>query len=137
MAKIDTLKKESAASWAVDSWRSKTIRQQPVYPDAQKVSAVEKNLAGLPPLVSFDEIRSLKHELSEAAMGRAFLLQGGDCAESFAEFNETNLQSFFRALIQMTIALMYGAGSPVVKVGRIAGQFAKPRSDATEKKGSE
>ncbi|MFM9890205.1 MAG: class II 3-deoxy-7-phosphoheptulonate synthase [Rickettsiales bacterium] len=135
MAKVETLKKEAA--WDVASWRTKTIRQQPNYPDAQKVAAVEKNLHGLPPLVSFDEIRSLKRELSEAAMGRAFLLQGGDCAESFAEFNETNLQNFFRALIQMTIALMYGAGSPVVKVGRIAGQFAKPRSDDTEKKGSE
>jgi 3-deoxy-7-phosphoheptulonate synthase len=122
------------ALWTPDSWRAKPIKQQPAYPDVAAVARVERTLSGVPPLVSFDEIRSLKKELSQAAMGKAFLLQGGDCAESFAEFNETNLRNFFRVLIQMTIALMYGAGSPVVKVGRIAGQFAKPRSEATEKK---
>ncbi len=119
-------------AWDVDSWRTKPIKQQPVYPDAVKLASVEKTLAGVPPLVSPEEIRALKKELSRAAMGEAFLLQGGDCAESFAEFNEVNLRRFFRVLIQMTIALMYGAGSPVVKVGRIAGQFAKPRSDGME-----
>lgn len=119
--------------WTPDSWRTRPIRQQPNYPDADAVTAAERKLAGLPPLVSFEEIRKLKRELSQAAHGNAFLLQGGDCAESFAEFNETNLRNFFRVLIQMTIALMYGAGSPVVKVGRIAGQFAKPRSDDMEK----
>lgn len=124
---------QEAPGWTLDSWRGKAIKQQPAYPDKVALAAVEKDLQTLPPLVSFDEIRSLKRELSQAAVGKAFLLQGGDCAESFAEFNETNLQSFFRVLIQMTIAVMYGAGSPVVKVGRIAGQFAKPRSDATEK----
>ncbi len=134
MAIIEKIKKPNTpALWTPESWRAKEIRQQPVYPDAGKVTSVEKSLSGLPPLVSFDEIRQLKKELSQAAMGKAFLLQGGDCAESFAEFNETNLQNFFRVLIQMTIALMYGAGSPVVKVGRIAGQFAKPRSDGMEK----
>ncbi len=121
------------ADWSPESWRAKPIKQQPAYPDAAAVSAAERSLQGLPPLVSFDEIRALKSELSQAAFGKAFLLQGGDCAESFAEFNETNLRHFFRVLIQMTIGLMYGAGSPVVKVGRIAGQFAKPRSDAMEK----
>ena len=138
MASIEKLKTTPApALWTPDSWRTKEIRQQPVYPDAAAVARVEKNLSSVPPLVSFDEIRQLKKELSQAAMGNAFLLQGGDCAESFAEFNETNLQNFFRVLIQMTIALMYGAGSPVVKVGRIAGQFAKPRSDDMEKKNGE
>jgi 3-deoxy-7-phosphoheptulonate synthase len=138
MASIEKLKTAPTPTlWTPDSWRSKVIKQQPAYPDASVVTRVENNLAGLPPLVSFDEIRSLKRELSQAAMGKAFLLQGGDCAESFAEFNETNLRNFFRVLIQMTIALMYGAGSPVVKVGRIAGQFAKPRSEATEKKNGE
>lgn len=122
----------SIQGWELQSWRGKNIRQQPVYPDAEAVGRVERTLSTVPPLVSFDEIRHLKRELSQAAMGKAFLLQGGDCAESFAEFNETNLRSFFRVLIQMTIALMYGAGSPVVKVGRIAGQFAKPRSDGME-----
>ncbi|MES2983652.1 MAG: 3-deoxy-7-phosphoheptulonate synthase class II [Pseudomonadota bacterium] len=135
MASLEKIEKKTAQPvWEVDSWRSKTIKQQPAYPDAAAVTAAEKSLSGLPPLVSFEEIRQLKRELSQAAMGNAFLLQGGDCAESFAEFNETNLRSFFRVLIQMTIALMYGAGSPVVKVGRIAGQFAKPRSDGTETK---
>jgi 3-deoxy-7-phosphoheptulonate synthase len=122
----------TAANWNVDSWRNFPIKQQPNYPDAAKLVGVERQLGKLPPLVSPEEIRKLKSELALAAQGKAFLLQGGDCAESFAEFNEENLQRFFRVLIQMTIALMYGAGSPVVKVGRIAGQFAKPRSDATE-----
>lgn len=132
MASVEQLK-PSPAVWSLDSWRKLPIKQQPAYPDSAAVTKVERELAGLPPLVSFDEIRSLKRELAQAAMGKAFLLQGGDCAESFAEFNETNLQNFFKVLIQMTIALMYGAGSPVVKVGRIAGQFAKPRSEAMEK----
>jgi len=119
-------------NWELESWRTKTIKQQPVYPDAGKLASVEATLKTVPPLVSPEEIRQLKKELAGAAMGKAFLLQGGDCAESFAEFNEQNLQRFFQVLIQMTIALMYGAGSPVVKVGRIAGQFAKPRSDGME-----
>jgi 3-deoxy-7-phosphoheptulonate synthase len=133
MAKVEKIKNTAKASdWKPDSWRARPIKQQPVYPDAKALTAAEKTLSGLPPLVSQDEIRALKSELAAAAEGKAFLLQGGDCAESFAEFNEQNLRRFFRVLIQMTIALMYGAGSPVVKVGRIAGQFAKPRSDGTE-----
>ncbi len=135
MASTEKVKKIPAIpAWEVESWRQKTIKQQPEYPDAGAVKAAETSLKGLPPLISPEEIRSLKRELAQASLGKAFLLQGGDCAESFAEFNETNLRSFFRVLIQMTIALMYGAGSPVVKVGRIAGQFAKPRSDGFEKK---
>jgi 3-deoxy-7-phosphoheptulonate synthase len=118
--------------WTPDSWRTRPIKQQPNYPDAAAVTRAEQKLTNLPPLVSFDEIRQLKKELARAAHGEAFLLQGGDCAESFAEFSEANLQRFFKVLIQMTIALMYGAGSPVVKVGRIAGQFAKPRSEDME-----
>ncbi len=121
-----------SSGWALESWRNKPIKQQPSYPDAAKVSTVEKTLGTVPPLVSPEEVRQLKKELARAAHGEAFLLQGGDCAESFAEFNELNLRRYFRVLIQMTIALMYGAGSPVVKVGRIAGQFAKPRSEAME-----
>jgi len=133
MSSSEKITANTPASWNVDSWRAKPIKQQPGYPDAAAVARAESDLSGLPPLVSPEEIRQLKRELSQAAMGNAFLLQGGDCAESFAEFNEVNLRSFFRVLIQMTIALMYGAGSPVVKVGRIAGQFAKPRSDDMEK----
>jgi 3-deoxy-7-phosphoheptulonate synthase len=122
-------------SWTTDSWRNFPIKQQPDYKDVGQLKAVENKLAGLPPLVSPSETRALKGELSDAAHGKAFLLQGGDCAESFAEFNEKNLRDFFRVMLQMTMALMYGAGKPVVKVGRIAGQFSKPRSENMEKIG--
>jgi len=122
-------------NWAVDSWRTFPIKQQPSYDDDGKLREVEGTLRSLPTLASPSEARQLKRELALAAQGKAFLLQGGDCAESFAEFNEANLRNFFRVILQMTVALMYGAGCPVVKVGRIAGQFSKPRSDGTEKQG--
>ncbi len=114
--------------WTPQSWRDVTIKQQPTYQDADALAQVERNLETYPALVSPAEIRGLKSELGQVAQGNAFLLQGGDCAESFAEFSEDNLRSFARVILQMTVALMYGAGSHVVKVGRIAGQFAKPRS---------
>jgi 3-deoxy-7-phosphoheptulonate synthase len=120
-------------AWNTDSWRKLPIKQQPEYRDAAKLKTVENELRSLPPLASPNESRALKRELADAVTGKAFLLQGGDCAESFAEFSEENLRHFFRALLQMTVALMYGAGCPVIKVGRIAGQFAKPRSDNFEK----
>ena len=120
--------------WTPDSWRDKPIKQQPEYKNLKTLKEVEGTLSGLPPLASPGEARALKRELADAAMGKAFLLQGGDCAESFAEFSEENLRDFFRVLLQMTMALMYGSSTPVVKVGRIAGQFAKPRSENTEKK---
>ncbi len=118
--------------WNKETWREKPIRQQPDYTDAAQLARVEQELTSLPPLVSPSEARALKKELALAAEGKAFLLQGGDCAESFAEFNEENLRSYMRVMLQMTMALMYGASCPVVKVGRIAGQFAKPRSDGME-----
>ena len=118
--------------WSKDSWRQKPIKQQPDYTDSVALGRVESELASYPPLVSPTESRALKAELALVAEGKAFLLQGGDCAESFAEFNEANLRSYIRVMLQMTMALMYGAGSPVVKVGRIAGQFAKPRSSGEE-----
>lgn len=121
-------------AWSLDSWRELPIKQQPEYKNLELLKDVEKSLKSLPPLASPGESRALKRELADAAHGKAFLLQGGDCAESFAEFSEDNLRSFFRVLLQMTMALMYGASCPVVKVGRIAGQFAKPRSDNFEKK---
>lgn len=121
--------------WTTDSWRALPIKQQPVYDNPEALRSVERELSGMPPLASPAEIRALKKELADAAHGKAFLLQGGDCAESFAEFSEENLRNFFRVLLQMTMALMYGAGAPVVKVGRIAGQFSKPRSDNMEKVG--
>ncbi|MBU6339785.1 MAG: 3-deoxy-7-phosphoheptulonate synthase, partial [Rickettsiales bacterium] len=118
--------------WAIDSWRDLPIKQQPTYDNKEHLKDVEKQLKNFPPLVSYDEVEKLKSELSLVAKGEAFLLQGGDCAESFTEFSHNNLQSFFRTVMQMTIALMYGLNKPIVKVGRIAGQYAKPRSDDSE-----
>jgi 3-deoxy-7-phosphoheptulonate synthase len=118
--------------WTVNSWRDFPIKQQPNYLNVKELKKVENELANFPPLVSFDEIEKLKSELAEVANGKAFLLQGGDCAESFTEFSHDNLTSFFRTIMQMTIALMYGLQKPIVKVGRIAGQYAKPRSQDDE-----
>lgn len=122
----------SQKSWATNSWRNFPIKQQPTYPDKRSLQAVEDELHHAAPLVYMSEIEALKTNLARVSAGKAFLLQGGDCAESFAEFNDKNLKSFFRVLLQMTVALMYGTGKPVVKVGRIAGQFSKPRSSDTE-----
>lgn len=123
---------ETQASWSKSSWRDFPIQQQPDYADAALVQKTEDTLASYPPLTSPGEAEQLKAELAQVCEGKAFLLQGGDCAESFLEFNEHNLRSFFRVLLQMTVALMYGANCPVVKVGRVAGQFAKPRSAGME-----
>lgn len=119
-------------NWTINSWRQFPIKQQPIYPDQKQLLNVEKELGGLATLVSAPEVRKLKKNLADVCNGKAFLLQGGDCAESFAEFNNENLRRYFRVMLQMTVALMYGAGKPVVKIGRIAGQFAKPRSDNLE-----
>jgi 3-deoxy-7-phosphoheptulonate synthase len=118
--------------WTVDSWRNKPIVQVPEYPDRQALGDVEKQLATFPPLVFAGEARNLKKALGRVAAGEAFLLQGGDCAESFAEHGANNIRDFFRVFLQMAVVLTYAAASPVVKVGRIAGQFAKPRSTPTE-----
>ena len=106
--------------------------QLPAYPDASAVERVEKTLRGYPPLVFAGEARRLKEDLAEVAAGRAFLLQGGDCAESFAEFHPDKIRDTFRVLLQMAVVLTWGAKLPVVKVGRMAGQFAKPRSSDVE-----
>src|SRR5687768_10635515 len=120
------------SSWSPRSWRDKPISQVPVYPDGERLSAIEAQLAKFPPLVFAGEARELKHQLAEVAEGRAFLLQGGDCAESFAEHGADHIRDFFRVFLQMAVVLTHGASKPVVKVGRIAGQFAKPRSSDTE-----
>ncbi len=120
--------------WAPDTWRNKPIEQMPDYPDPQALADVEKQLATFPPLVFAGEARNLKKALARVAQGHAFLLQGGDCAESFAEHGPNNIRDFFRMFLQMAVVLTYAAASPVVKVGRIAGQFAKPRSAPTEKR---
>jgi 3-deoxy-7-phosphoheptulonate synthase len=123
-----------AERWTPDGWRKKPIQQVPDYPDRQALADVEKQLATFPPLVFAGEARSLKRQLARVASGQAFLLQGGDCSESFAEHGANNIRDFFRVFLQMAIVLTYAGALPVVKVGRIAGQFAKPRSSPTEKR---
>ncbi|MDH5489196.1 MAG: 3-deoxy-7-phosphoheptulonate synthase class II [Rhodospirillaceae bacterium] len=118
--------------WTPNSWRERKALQMPSYPDGQKLTEAEKRLGGYPPLVFAGEARKLKRALAKVAKGEAFLLQGGDCAESFAEFHPNNIRDTFRVLLQMAVVLTYGAACPVVKVGRMAGQFAKPRSDDNE-----
>lgn len=124
----------SAERWSPDSWRKKPAVQLPDYPDAKALSDVEAQLATFPPLVFAGEARSLKRQLARVSTGQAFLLQGGDCAESFAEHGANNIRDFFRVFLQMAVVLTYAGATPIVKVGRIAGQFAKPRSSPTEKK---
>ncbi len=119
-------------SWSPDSWRSSPIVQVPVYQDQDELLEAERELRRFPPLVFAGEARRLKQLLAQVAEGRAFLLQGGDCAESFAEFHPNNIRDMFRVLLQMAVVLTFGAAVPVVKVGRLAGQFAKPRSSDTE-----
>jgi 3-deoxy-7-phosphoheptulonate synthase len=114
--------------WSPDSWRTKPAKQMPVYSDLPKLKGVCQQLANYPPLVFAGEARSLKDHLASVANGEAFLLQGGDCAESFAEFHPDKIRDTFRVLLQMSVVLTFGAAMPVVKVGRMAGQFAKPRS---------
>ena len=119
-------------NWSPNSWRSKPALQMPSHPDAKATGAVEERLRSFPPLVFAGEARKLKRILAEVSEGKAFLLQGGDCAESFAEFHPNNIRDTFRVLLQMAVVLTYGAACPVVKVGRMAGQFAKPRSGDNE-----
>lgn len=123
-----------AQNWTPNSWRSKPIIQVPEYDDKEGLKTVEERLASFPPLVFAGEARALKRQLGEVAEGRAFLLQGGDCAEAFAEHGADNIRDFFRLFLQMSVVLTYAAAKPIVKVGRIAGQFAKPRSSDTETK---
>ena len=119
-------------SWRPESWRKKPAEQMPHYADAKALAAVEARLASFPPLVFAGEARRLRAALGEVAQGRAFLLQGGDCAESFAEHHGDTIRDNFRVILQMAIVMTYGAKLPIVKVGRIAGQFAKPRSEPME-----
>ena len=120
------------SGWSPGSWRACPIRQVPSYPDAAKLAAMEARLARFPPLVFAGEARRLKTALALAAEGRAFVLQGGDCAESFGDFTANIIRDTFRVLLQMAVVLTFGGALPVVKLGRMAGQFAKPRSADTE-----
>lgn len=119
-------------NWTPDSWRKYPAKQMPTYADPAKLRSAEARLAKLPPLVFAGEARRLKKKLAKVAAGEAFLFQGGDCAESFAEFSANNIRDTFRMILQMSVVLTFGAGIPVVKIGRMAGQFAKPRSDDFE-----
>ncbi|MAW58356.1 MAG: 3-deoxy-7-phosphoheptulonate synthase class II [Alphaproteobacteria bacterium] len=120
------------SKWSADSWRNFPVKHQPTYSDMNALKLTEEKLKSLPPLVFAGEARTLKEKLASVSEGNAFLLQGGDCAESFAEFNADNLRDTFRVILQMAAVLTYGASLPIVKVGRLAGQFAKPRSEPTE-----
>lgn len=120
--------------WTPQSWRNKPAKQLPAYPDEVALKDAEKTMAQMPPLVFAGEARNLKKHLAEVAQGRAFLLQGGDCAESFAEFGANKIRDSFRVLLQMSVVMTFAGALPVVKVGRMAGQFAKPRSEDNETK---
>jgi 3-deoxy-7-phosphoheptulonate synthase len=118
--------------WSRESWRKFNIKQQPTYPDMEELQSVEKELNKYPPLVFAGEVRRLKRELVKVGRGEAFLLQGGDCAESFSEFGADNIRDMFKVMMQMAVVLTFAGGCPVVKIGRLAGQFAKPRSSDYE-----
>lgn len=126
------LRVNTMSSWNIESWRDKPILQQPTYNNQSLLKEVEATLQKYPPLVFAEEVRTLKKHLADVTEGKAFLLQGGDCAESFSEFNADNIRDFFKVFLQMSVALTFAGGKPVVKVGRIAGQFAKPRSSDFE-----
>ena len=125
------------SEWSPESWRLRIASQMPSYPDASKVREVEARLAGYPPLVFAGEARQLKAKLARVAEGRAFLLQGGDCAESFGDFRANTIRDNFRILLQMAVILTFSEKLPVIKVGRVAGQFAKPRSNDNETRGEQ
>ena len=127
---------EMNTRWTPESWRSKPVRHMPTdYPDMAALDRVEDELRAMPPLVFAGEARNLKDRLAQVEAGNAFLLQGGDCAESFKEFSTDNIRDTLRLILQMAVVLTFAGRKPVVKVGRIAGQFAKPRSSAVEQIG--
>src|ERR1700741_3330664 len=123
-----------AAAWKPDSWRAKPIVQVPKYPDQAALEAVERDLRNFPPLVFVKEVQDLKARLAGVAAGESFLLQGGACAESFKEHKTDYIRDYFQLFLQMALILTFGGHTGVVKIGRVAGQFAKPRSSDTEKK---
>jgi 3-deoxy-7-phosphoheptulonate synthase len=139
LGKITLFKKHTKfenimSNWRIDSWRDKPIKQQPTYPDQAALEQVESQLASYPPLVFAAEARQLLGELGNVAQGNGFLLQGGDCAESFTEFNAPKIRDTFKVMLQMAIVLTFAGRCPVTKVARMAGQYAKPRSADMETK---
>jgi len=121
--------------WKTNSWKNYPVKHIPTYGNEKELNMVLGKIKNFPPLVFAGETRHLKQQLAEVADGKAFLLQGGDCAESFAEFNPDNIRDYFKVMLQMSLVLTYSASLPVVKLGRIAGQFSKPRTAPTEKQG--
>ena len=119
-------------TWKPNSWRNYPVVQMPTYPDESKVNSVEAKLSFKPPLVFAGEVQALKKSLALAEKGSAFILQGGDCAESFSQFSANGIRDTFKVLLQMAVILTYGSSIPIIKIGRIAGQFAKPRSSDVE-----
>jgi 3-deoxy-7-phosphoheptulonate synthase len=119
-------------NWKPNSWRKFPIKQQPTYKDAERLKEVEAELASYPPLIFAGEARNLKRDLIKAGRGEAFIVQGGDCAESFTDFNADIIKNMFKLILQMSVVMTYSSGKPVVKIGRMAGQFAKPRSSDFE-----
>ena len=119
-------------TWKPYSWRNYPVVQMPTYPDESKVNSVEAKLSFKPPLVFAGEVQALKKSLALAEKGNAFILQGGDCAESFSQFSANGIRDTFKVLLQMAVILTYGSSIPIIKIGRIAGQFAKPRSSDVE-----
>src|SRR5215204_1401015 len=124
-------------TWTPSSWRSRPARHQPQWPDEARAEVALTQLKALPPLVFAGEARDLRAALAEVGAGRAFLLQAGDCAESFHDFTAVSIREKLKILLQMSVVLIYGSALPLVKVGRIAGQFAKPRSEPLERVGGE
>ena len=120
--------------WKINSWKNYPVKHIPKYKDEKELNMVLSKIKNFPPLVFAGETRHLKEQLANVADGKAFLLQAGDCAESFAEFNPDNIRDTFKVILQMSLVLTYSASLPVIKVGRIAGQFSKPRTSPTEKK---
>ena len=124
-------------SWSPSSWRAFPIKQQPEYKDKEALKEIEQQLQNFPPLIFAGEARNLKADLAKAGRGEAFIIQGGDCAESFAAFNADTIKNLFKLILQMSVVVAYSSGKPVVKIGRLAGQFAKPRSSDFEEKNGE
>ena len=125
----------SESAWNRNSWTQQTAKQQPTYPDKSALIAIEQQLEKMPPLIFAGEVRNLGKKMAAICKGESFLLQGGDCAESFAEFSANNIRDTFKLILQMAVVLTYGLQMPIVKIGRIAGQYAKPRSGDTETQG--
>jgi 3-deoxy-7-phosphoheptulonate synthase len=121
-------------SWSPSSWREFPIKQQPDYKNKEMLKDIEEQLSSFPPLIFAGEARDLKENLALAGRGEAFIIQGGDCAESFAAFNASTIKNLFKLILQMSVVVAYSSGKPVIKIGRVAGQFAKPRSSDFEEK---